>query len=64
MCADSNIIDVEFEEVDDPQEVAGDPFAELEYSECPLDPHGHLWFAPKCGMVPRCVHCKEAAPWR
>jgi len=27
---------------DDPQEVAGDAFAELEWSPCPVDPLGHL----------------------
>lgn len=40
---------------DDPQEVAGDPYAELEVSDCPNDPHGHLffgWFSKR-----RCVKC-------
>lgn len=40
---------------DDPQEVAGDPFAEYEWSDCPNDPHGHLmrgWFGKR-----RCVKC-------
>ena len=50
-------------EQDDPQEVAGDQFAELGENACPIDPHGHLFFAPKCASVPRCVHCKEPAPW-
>lgn len=39
---------------DDPQEVAGDPYAELEGHGC-LDPMGHL-FLTKCGET-KCVHC-------
>ena len=49
------------EDDDDPQEVAGDQFAEFECSPCPFDPVGHL-FKTACGVT-RCVHCREIA-WK
>ena len=47
----------EAEAEDDPQEVAGDPYAEFAWSDCPNDPRGHLmkgWFGKM-----RCLHCGE-----
>ncbi len=42
------------EEIDDPQEHAGDDFALVEEEGC-IDPLGHL-FKTECGAT-RCVHC-------
>ena len=47
------------ENEDDPQIVAGDPYAELEESDCPCDPQGHLDHT-HCGIT-RCVRCGRIA---
>ena len=44
---------------DDPQETAGDQFAELEWSACPFDPLGHL-FKTSCGET-KCMKCGEVS---
>jgi hypothetical protein len=51
--------DFRAEAVDDPQEWAGDPYAELEESDCPCDPLGHLVKA-ECGCC-RCISCGRIA---
>jgi hypothetical protein len=45
------------EEDDDPQLVAGDPFAELEWVDCPINSHDHLWLT-EAGIT-RCVFCRR-----
>ena len=49
------------EDDDDPQEVAGDQFAEFECSPCLFDPAGHL-FKTACRAT-KCVWCGEVA-WK
>jgi hypothetical protein len=43
------------EDDDDPQDVAGDQFAEFECSPCPFDPVGHLFLSD--ATATQCVHC-------